>query len=111
MTDKYRLGVQGLFFDYYSGMPPGFGQHKNQWYREILGFLSEHFVVIDGGLVDGVAAARESAGHLAALNIDVLLLIPMMAVKADVGVEPSRFAGCVASHLECARNAGPATGI
>jgi len=48
--------------------------------------------VIDGGLVDSVSTARESAGRLAAQNIDVLLLIPMMAVKADVGVESSRIA-------------------
>jgi L-arabinose isomerase len=93
MTQRYRLGVLGLFFDYYSGMPPGFRQHKEQWYQEVLGLLREHFDVIDGGLVDCVSGARESAGRLVAQKIDVLLLIPMMAVKADVGVESSRIAG------------------
>jgi L-arabinose isomerase len=93
MTDKYRIGVQGLFFDYYSGMPPGFRQHKQRWYQEILGFLREHLDVIDGGLVDSVEGARESAGRLAAQNIDVLLLIPMMAVKANIGTESGQIAG------------------
>jgi L-arabinose isomerase len=93
MTNKYRLGTQGLFFEYYSGMPPDFRRHKEQWYHEVLGLLREHFDVIDGGLVDCASAARESAGRLAAQNIDVLLLIPMMAVKANVGVESSRIAG------------------
>lgn len=93
MTHKYRVGVQGLFFDYYSGMTSGFRTHKEQWYREVLGSLKEHFDVIDGGLVDSVSRARESAGRLAAQNVDVLLLIPMMAVKADIGLESSRVAG------------------
>jgi L-arabinose isomerase len=93
MTYKYRLGIQGLFFEYYSGMPPDFKRRKEQWYRELLGLLREHFDVIDGGLVDCVSSACESAGRLAAQNIDVLLLIPMMAVKANVGVESSRIAG------------------
>lgn len=93
MTRRYRLGVQGLFFEYYSGMPPGFRQHKSQWYGEILDLLREQFDVIDGGLVDSVAGAGESAGRLAAQNIDILLLIPMMAVKGDAGVESSRIAG------------------
>lgn len=92
MTRKYRLGIQGLFFEYFSGMPPEFRQHKEQWYRQVLGSLREHFDVIDGGLVDSVSGARESAGRLTAQNIDVLLLIPMMAVKADIGVESSRIA-------------------
>ncbi|MGD0733446.1 MAG: hypothetical protein ABR956_19435 [Terracidiphilus sp.] len=93
MTHRFRLGIQGLFFQYYSGMPPGFRRHKELWYQEVLGLLREHFEVIDGGLVDCVSGARESAGRLAAENIDVLLLIPMMAVKAEVGVESSRIAG------------------
>ena len=85
MTHKYRLGIEGLFFEYFSGMPPDFRQQKTQWYQEVLGLLSEDFDVIDGGLVDSVSGARESAGRLAAQNIDVLLLIPMMAAKADIG--------------------------
>jgi L-arabinose isomerase len=93
MTHKYRLGIEGLFFEYFSGMPPDFRQQKTQWYQEVLGLLSEDFDVIDGGLVDSVSGARESAGRLAAQNIDVLLLIPMMAAKADIGVESSRLAG------------------
>ena len=93
MTRKSRIGVQGLFFDYYSGMPTAFRQCKEQWYQQVLGFLGEHFEVIDGGLVDCVSAARESAGRLAAQKMDVLLLIPMMAVKADFGVESSHIAG------------------
>jgi L-arabinose isomerase len=93
MTRKYRLGIQGLFFEYFAGMPPDFRRQKKQWYQEVLGLLSEHFDVIDGGLVDSVSAARESAGQLVAQNIDVLLLIPMMAVKADIGMESSRLAG------------------
>lgn len=93
MTHRYRLGVQGLFFEYYSDMQPDFRRQKDHWYQEVLGFLSGQFDVIDGGLVDSVSAARESAGRLAAQNIDVLLLIPMMAVKADVGVESIRTAG------------------
>lgn len=74
-------------------MPSGFRRHKELWYQEVLGSLREHFDVIDGGLVDSASQACESAGRLAAQNIDVLLLIPMMAVKADVGVESSRTAG------------------
>lgn len=93
MTKKFRLGIQGLFFEYYSGMPPDFKQSKHKWYREVLELLRDHFDVIDGGLVDSVSGARESMGLLTAQNIDVLLLIPMMAVKADVGVESSRLAG------------------
>lgn len=93
MTRQYRLGVQGLFFEYYSGMPPDFKRQKTQWYRENLEFLGSHFDVIDGGLVESVSAARDSSRRLAAQNIDVLLLIPMMAVKADVGVESSRLSG------------------
>ena len=90
MTHRYRLGIQGLFVEYFSGMPPDFRRHKEQWYQQVIESLSEHFDVIDGGLVDCASGARESAGGLAAQNIDVLLLIPMMAVKADVGVESSR---------------------
>lgn len=93
MTHQYRLGVQGLFFEYFSGMPPGFRRHKEQWYRQVLEPFSEHFDMVDGGLVDSVSAARESATRLAAQNIDALLLIPLMAAKADVGVESNRAAG------------------
>lgn len=93
MTQRFRVGVQGLFFEYYSGMPPDFRQCKGQWYQEVLRFLGEHFDVIDGGLVDSVSGARESVDRLAAQNIDVLMLIPMMAVKAEVGMESSRTAG------------------
>ena len=93
MTHRYRVGVQGLFFEYYSGMPPDFRRHKDHWYQEVLGFVEGHFDVIDGGLVDSVSGARESVARLAAQNIDVLLLIPMMAVKAEVGMESSRTAG------------------
>ena len=92
MTHKYRLGTQGLFFEYYAGMPPDFRRQKEHWYQQVIGSLSERFDLIDGGLVDCVSTARESASRLAAQNIDVLLLIPMMAVKADVGVESSRIA-------------------
>ncbi|MGD0912190.1 MAG: hypothetical protein ABR928_09850 [Terracidiphilus sp.] len=92
MTHRYRLGIQGLFFEYFSGMPPDFRRHKEHWYQQVIESLNEHFDIIDGGLVDCVSGARESAGRLAAQNIDVLLLISMMAVKSDVGVESSRFA-------------------
>lgn len=71
-------------------MPAGIRQQKDQWRREILAFLRESFEVVDGGLVDTAASAGESAGRLAAENIDALLLIPMMAVKAEVGVASSR---------------------
>lgn len=74
-------------------MPPDFRRQKEHWYQEVIGLLKDHFEVIDGGLVDCVTAARDSASQLAAQKIDVLLLIPMMAVKADVGVESSRIAG------------------
>lgn len=93
MADKYRLGVQGLFFEYYSRMSTDFKQQKTQWYQKILEFLRQHFEVIDAGLVDSVSGARESAAWLTAQNIEVLLLIPMMAVKADIGVESSRLSG------------------
>ena len=42
--------------------------------------------------MDSVSAAHDSASGLAARNIDVLLLIPMMAVKANIGVKCSRIA-------------------
>jgi L-arabinose isomerase len=74
-------------------MPADFRRHKVQWYQEVLGFLREHFDVVDGGLVDRVSGARESAARLVAQNVDVLLLIPMMAVMADIGVESSRVVG------------------
>ena len=93
MRNKYRLGIQGLYFEYYSGMPSDFRHGKERWYQEVIGLLRDHFDVIDGGLVDCIAGARESASRLAAANIDVLLLIPMMAVKAEIGVESSRIAG------------------
>ena len=93
MTRKYRVGAQGLFFDYYSGMPPDLKESKHQWYQQVLDVIRENFDVIDGGLMCCVAAARESASQLAEENIDVLLLIPMMAAKADVGMESVRTAG------------------
>ena len=87
---RVRIGVEALFFDYYSGLPRDFRKTKEAWYQETLQSLKPGFDIVDGGLVDSVQSARESAQRLKSHNIEALLILPTMAVTSEVGLESAR---------------------